>query len=224
MSNENFTSSKNPPGVVTGKGSSVGHLIVTETRANESYFQLVWRRFRRSTVSIVGGIMVLVLMLLAIFAEFFATKDLYVSDLNSTYMPPMQIHFIDTQGHFHLRPFVYKIVNTLDANTFQVYWTEDTTQMYPLHFFVHGWKYKFLGLIPMDLHLIGVEGDGYFYMLGTDSLGRDLWGKACQAGRVSLSMALFGTFISIAVGSILGVASGYYGGVTDNACNVLPNL
>jgi peptide/nickel transport system permease protein len=54
-------------------------------------------------------------------------------------------------------------------------------------------------------------------MMGTDGLGRDLWGKACQAGRVSLSMSLFGTIISILVGSVLGIASGYYGGFTDNA-------
>jgi peptide/nickel transport system permease protein len=48
-------------------------------------------------------------------------------------------------------------------------------------------------------------------------MGRDLWGKACEAGRVSLSMSLFGTLISVAVGSVLGVASGYYGGGVDNA-------
>ncbi len=73
-----------------------------------------------------------------------------------------------------------------------------------------------MGLIPTDLHLIGVEKGGNFYILGTDRLGRDLWGKACQAGRISLSMSLFGTIISIVVGSVLGIASGYYGGVTDN--------
>jgi peptide/nickel transport system permease protein len=129
----------------------------------------------------------------------------------------MQMHFIDAQGHFHLNPFVYKLANTLNPTTFQVYWVEDTSQIYYLKFFVHSWKYELLGLIPTDLHLIGVEKDGYFYMLGTDGLGRDLWGKACQAGRVSLSMSLFGTIISILVGSVLGIASGYYGGVTDNA-------
>ncbi len=109
------------------------------------------------------------------------------------------------------------MVNTLNPTTFQVYWVEDTSQIYYLKFFVHSWKYKILGLIPSDLHLIGVEKDGYFYMMGTDGEGRDLWGKACQAGRVSLSMSIFGTIISILVGSVLGIASGYYGGVTDNA-------
>lgn len=53
-------------------------------------------------------------------------------------------------------------------------------------------------------------------MLGTDKLGRDVWGKACEAGRISLTMSLFATLISIAVGSIVGVTSGYYGGRIDN--------
>jgi peptide/nickel transport system permease protein len=212
MSHENPTTTMIQP----GKAAPVGQLFISKDSTNESYFQLVWRRFRRSPASIVGGAMVLVLLGLALFAEFFATKDIYVSDLNSAYMPPMQMHFIDAKGHFHLNPFVYKMANTLDVNTFQVYWVEDTTQIYNLKFFVHSWKYELFGLIPTDVHLVGVEKDGYFYMMGTDGLGRDLWGKACQAGRVSLSMALFGTIISILVGSILGIASGYYGGVTDN--------
>jgi peptide/nickel transport system permease protein len=55
------------------------------------------------------------------------------------------------------------------------------------------------------------------YILGTDKMGRDLWGKACEAGRISLSMSLFGAFISIALGSVIGVTSGYYGGNIDNA-------
>jgi peptide/nickel transport system permease protein len=212
MSNENSTTSMNQ----AEKAQSVGQLHISKDNTNESYFQLVWRRFKRSPASTVGGVMVLVLIGLALFAEFFATKDIYKSDLNSAYMPPMQMHFIDAKGHFHLNPFVYKMANTLDPQTFQVYWVEDTTQIYYLKFFVHSWKYDLLGFIPSDLHLIGVEKDGYFYMMGTDGLGRDLWGKACQAGRVSLSMSLFGTIISILVGSVLGIASGYFGGVTDN--------
>ncbi|MCK4472194.1 MAG: ABC transporter permease, partial [Anaerolineae bacterium] len=53
------------------------------------------------------------------------------------------------------------------------------------------------------------------YLLGTDKFGRDLWSRDCRAGRISLSMSLFGTFISVAVGSVLGVVSGYYGGRID---------
>ena len=53
-------------------------------------------------------------------------------------------------------------------------------------------------------------------MLGTDQFGSDLWSKSCEAGRISLSMSLFGTLISVVIGSLVGVFSGYYGGWIDN--------
>lgn len=183
---------------------------------NESYFQLVWRRFRRSKASIAGGILVVVLAMLAIFADFFSPTSLYSIDLEKTFIPPQQVHFIDTEGNFHLTPFVYNSTYTLNPTTFQVMWIEDTSKMYPIQFFVQGPEYKILGLIPSNLHLYGVEEGGTIFILGTDKMGRDLWGKACEAGRISLSMSLFGTIISIAIGSVLGVASGYYGGTVDN--------
>src|SRR4051812_41029823 len=78
---------------------------------HESYYQLVWRRFRRSTVSIVGGLMVLVLVLLAVFAEFFSPTPISGIDLQASFIPPQQVHvFNDEQGNFHLTPFVYNYV------------------------------------------------------------------------------------------------------------------
>jgi len=198
------------------KAAAAGQLFIENEEENESYFDLVWRRFRRSPVSIIGGLMVLMLIFLAVFAEFFSPGSIYAVDLHSAFMPPQQVHFIDKDGKFHWMPFVYKVENTLDPTTFEVFWAENTDQMYQIKFFVHSWPYKLLGLFPTDLHLLGVEEGGVLYMLGTDKMGRDLWGKACEAGRISLSMSLFGTIISVAVGSVMGVASGYYGGTVDN--------
>jgi peptide/nickel transport system permease protein len=187
-----------------------------ETEENESYFDLVWRRFRRSPVSIIGALMVLMLVILAVFADFFSPTSISSIDLQASFIPPQRVHFFDTEGKFHLRPFVYNYVYTLDPVTFQVKWVEDQTKAYEIKFLVQGPAYKLFGLIPSQLHLYGVEEGGTIYILGTDKLGRDLWGKACEAGRISLSMSLFGTVISVLFGSVLGVASGYYGGGVDN--------
>lgn len=183
---------------------------------NESYFQLLSRRFMRSRVSIVGGLIVMMLSFLSIFADFFSPSPIYGDNLKDAFVPPHQIHFVDAAGNFSVRPFVYATVIALDPKTFQATWTEDTKKKFHLRFFVHSWHYELFALIPTDLHLVGVEKGGKLYMLGTDKLGRDLWGKACQAGRISLSLGLFATFITIAVGSVVGVTSGYYGGRTDD--------
>ena len=190
--------------------------VKPKERGSESYGQLVWRRFRRSKPSLVGGVIVLILITLAVFAEFFAPYPLDKFDSKNSFIPPSRIHFWDKDGNFHLRPFTYNKVITLDPKTFIPDWAEDDSKMYPIQFFVKSWEYKLFGLIPTDRHMFGVEGDGLVFLLGTDQYGSDLWSKACEAGRISLSMSLMGTFISVIIGAIVGVVSGYYGGWVDN--------
>jgi peptide/nickel transport system permease protein len=160
-------------------------------------------------------LMVIMLIMLAIFADFFSPTAISQINLKASFIPPQRIRFIDHEGNFHLRPFVYNYTYTLDS-AFRAIWQEDTAKRYDINFFVQGSEYKILGLFPSKLHFFGVEEGGTVYLLGTDKLGRDLWGKACEAGRISLSMSLFATIISIAFGSVLGVTSGYYGGWIDN--------
>jgi peptide/nickel transport system permease protein len=188
---------------------------LTEGEQHEGYFQLVWRRFRKSKPAIAGAIMIIGLTIFAIFSDFFAPYDPLKLDMAASFTPPTRIRFFDANGTFHFRPFVHNLEVELDPTTFAPIWTEDQTVLYPVKFFVRSWEYKLLGLIPMDIHLFGVDEPGKIYILGTEKFGRDLWARACQAGRISLSLSLFGTFISIAVGSVLGVVSGYYAGSVD---------
>lgn len=195
----------------------VSEVAVVKTERNESYFQLLSKRFRRSKPAIIGGMFVIALGFLAIFAEFFSPQALDQYNSKNSFIPPSSIHFRDKAGNFHWRPFTYNQVVTLDPKTFVPAWADDDSKPYPIRFFVHGWKYKLLGIIPTDLHLFGLDKGGEIYLLGTDQYGSDLWSKACEAGRISLSMSLLGTLISVAIGSMVGVLSGYYGGGIDMA-------
>lgn len=189
--------------------------MVVMTERSETYFQLVWRRFRKSKPAIVGGLIVVMLGSLALFAEFFAPYPLTMTNARNALIPPTRVHFFDEDGNFHLRPFVYPPVVTIDPKTFVPTWEEDTTHPYPVRFFVKGWEYKLLGIIPMDRHLFGVDEGADIFLLGTDKLGADLWSKSAEAGRISLTLSIFGTIISVVIGAIVGVISGYYGGVFD---------
>ncbi len=189
--------------------------LTPEEEVHESYSQLVWSRFRKSTVAIIGGLMVVLLVILALFAEFFSPTNPTVLKMESSYIPPQQIHFFDEEGNFYWRPFTYKQMVTLDEETFEPIWTEDTSRRYPIYFFVHSWEYDLWDLFPSDLHLYGVEDDGTVYIFGTDKFGRDYWGRMCLAGRISLALSLVATLISVGVGSVIGVISGYYGGTFD---------
>jgi peptide/nickel transport system permease protein len=181
----------------------------------ESYGQLVWKRFRKSKPAIAGGLMIITLIMLALFADFFCPADFEQIDLKQTNMPPQRVRLRDAEGKLHLRPFVYNLMMDYDPETFEPIWKDDTSRPYPIQFFVRSWPYKLLGIIPTNLHLFGVEPGGTIYLMGTERMGRDLWGRACWAGRISLSMSIFAALISLIFGSIIGVTSGYYGGTVD---------
>jgi peptide/nickel transport system permease protein len=54
------------------------------------------------------------------------------------------------------------------------------------------------------------------HWFGTDELGRDIYTRILYGGRVSLTVGLLSTFLSIAVGVLVGALSGYFGGWTDS--------
>ena len=54
------------------------------------------------------------------------------------------------------------------------------------------------------------------YFIGSDALGRDLWSRLVYGSRVSLSVAISASLVSLLIGAIYGTISGYAGGRTDN--------
>lgn len=54
------------------------------------------------------------------------------------------------------------------------------------------------------------------HWFGTDELGRDVFTRILYGGRVSLTVGLFSTFLSIALGILVGALSGYFGGWIDS--------
>lgn len=53
------------------------------------------------------------------------------------------------------------------------------------------------------------------YLLGTDNLGRDLLSRIIYGARISMIVGLAGATISVAIGTIFGLLSGFFGGKTD---------
>lgn len=69
---------------------------------------------------------------------------------------------------------------------------------------------------PNELHLDAIlKAPCAEFPLGTDRLGRDVLSRLLYGGRVSLWVGFVAVGISISIGALLGLVSGYFGGLVD---------
>jgi len=150
--------------------------------------------------------------LVSLFAGFFSPYDFAQQDRDFPYLSPSQIHFRDAQGSVRWRPSVCLLVERPgDSGAYD----EDKKKCFPVRFFVRGAEYRLLGLFQLDWHLFGVSPPAKIFLVGTDGYGRDVFSRLLYGSQVSLFSGLMATVLSLAVGALLGMVAGYYGGWID---------
>ncbi len=140
----------------------------------------------------------------ALFAPFLCPYNPIIQRREFSYAPPARIHWIDSYGRLHLRPFVYSSAGGAEG------------RVHPLRFFVRGYPYRLLGVFPCTRHLVGVDSGAVLFLLGADVYGRDQLSRLLEGSRISLAAAWSAAMLSLALGTIAGAIAGYYGGWTDD--------
>ena len=59
-------------------------------------------------------------------------------------------------------------------------------------------------------------GPSASHWFGTDKLGRDLFARVWQGGRVSILIGLVGALVSAVIGCLYGGIAAYFGGIVDD--------
>lgn len=212
------------------QSTSVAPAIEEERgQAVASQWQLMWWKFRKNKLAIVGAVIGILFYLVALLVEFVAPKSVDWLLPDYVYAPPQQIHFFH-EGRFE--PYVYGLAFERDPLSLRKSWVVDEETRIPLGLFVRGEPYLLLGFIPSDIHLFGpVDVNQPFYPLGADKSGRDMLSRTIHAARISLTVGLVGVFLSLVIGVVVGGISGLLGGVVDlviqrliEIINSIPNL
>jgi peptide/nickel transport system permease protein len=81
-------------------------------------------------------------------------------------------------------------------------------------------QYRDIGLTPDGLP----KPPNTTFWLGTDDLGRDLMVRIAYGARISLMVSVVSTAATVLLGTLVGIAAGYYGGVVDTILSWLIDL
>ncbi len=176
------------------------HEVLSGDPGELSYRQLIWRRFRKSRMGLVSGLILALFYLVAAFANFFAPYHYNAIDVRYRHVPPQKMHLSWNEG-LH----VDGLKSVRNPDTLELEFAPDSSRTFPVEFLHKDASGK--------VHLF--SSDGPMFLLGTDRMGRDLLSRIIYGSRVSLTVGLIGVMLSLILGSILGTASGYWGGWID---------
>jgi peptide/nickel transport system permease protein len=174
-------------------------------QASQSFGRRVWRHFKRNTLAVVGLWVSILLLLMALFADFLANdKPYYMVYQGKTFFPILRSYLV--QLGLASWPKELQHVNFAQLPADQMVFP-------PIPYRPN----------RIDL-LVPFAEPSREHWLGTDKLGRDVMAGIVHGARISLSIGFVAVGISVVIGVALGAIAGYFGGWVDLAISRLFEL
>ncbi|MFQ6124645.1 MAG: ABC transporter permease [Candidatus Heimdallarchaeota archaeon] len=166
--------------------------------------------FKRSSLSVVGAIIIALLVIVAAIGPSLAPFDPYKQELKTRLEPPSP----------YLTPIVITLLCSLVIGISNAYILSKHNYSLPKE----GRQRKivivlillmaiFAGITILQIRTATSQGEHIF---GIDHLGRDIFSRVLHGARISLKVAIIATAVASVVGVVVGIVSGYLGGKIDD--------
>lgn len=172
------------------------HFPGKRRHTRESYWRVVWRQFRRRPRGLAGLFVIVLIALVALFADFLAGD--------------VPVHMVK-DGKTYWLPNVFTYADLKEQNLYANFdrWQPgpgESARRPPIPYGPARQNLRERLLPPSREHL-----------LGTDDRGRDVLSRMIHASRVAISVGFVAVGIAVVIGVLLGAAAGYHGGWVDAA-------
>jgi peptide/nickel transport system permease protein len=165
-------------------------------RPAQSYWRRVWRHFKRNLLAVIGLWVSLLLLLMALLADFLANDTPYYMVYRGKTYWPIVHSYLESLG---LAAWPEELQHV------------DFTQLPAERAIFPPIPYR-----PSRINLLVPFAEpSRAHWLGTDKLGRDVMAGIIHGARISLSIGFVAVGIAVLIGVSLGAIAGYFGGWID---------
>lgn len=171
------------------------------------FFKDAWLRFKQNKASIVAAVIILFIILMAIFAPMFSKYGFREQHTSFGTLPP-RIPGLEKLG----------IADGCKKMELQKSSLESYGDAIEEIISEYNWNYrgKDIPMVVAKVNQYKLKGaDDYYFIFGTDNIGRDLWVRLWRGTRISLIIGFCSVIINCFIGITYGSISGYYGGKID---------
>lgn len=215
-----------------------------QTRKSLTYWQDVWRRLRKNKLSLLGLIGVALVLLFATVGQWLNPHDYAAQNRDFKNVPPtFEIYKIDDDMYVYLSKMYelilvsedgklldkfdsapsdldpltkikdYRLLNEADEviTTVEVDFSYSTDPLKADENILYSILYK--GIEYKETH---DKVRNVTFLLGTDTVGRDLLSRVMYGTGISLTIAFVAAFINFFFGVLYGSFAGFFGGRADN--------
>jgi oligopeptide transport system permease protein len=163
-----------------------------------------WRRLRKNRMAVIGLVLVILYIIVAVLAPVLPIYSYKQQVLDHQYMPPSLTKNAGQMLYEKQERLLLKAAKVKSADQLP---ESDRQQLADLRQFLANQTATYDG--------VEFKVNERRYLLGTDSLGRDILARIIYGSRVSIAIGIVGTLTAVLIGVLVGSLSGFIGGTFD---------